>query len=434
MNNNHYIHAVNAMQMMAQHLQNQARLFLLWQRIRRRRRRIELRSPRLLWSHQWLLRRDELGFFSNLVNELRDEDPLAYKTFMRCGPDVFNELCRRLHPWLLRKPSNYRKPLSPELMVAITLRFLASGSDYRSLAFGFRVASNTISGVVKEVCHAIVGELEEELLSTPNTEDAWREVATQFSTKWNFHNSIGAMDGKHVAIKRPPGTYQEYYNYKKFYSIILFAIVDADLKFIYVDIGSPGSVGDAGIWNRSQIKQAIEQNTLNIPPDTPLPGDNEPMPYFIIGDDAFSLTTRLMKPYGHRGLTYEEKIFNYRLSRARRVVENAFGIMANRFRVLTRTLPHKPETAALITHACCVLHNLLRARNPVAHADLVDREDANHNLIPGAWRAGVNMHEVEDHALRGRINVQAKTQRALLKLYYNSIGAVDWQQDKVLTF
>ena len=58
------------------------------------------------------------------------------------------------------------------------------------------------------------------------------------------------------------------------------------------------------------------------------------------GDDAFGLRPYMMKPYGSRGLDDEQRIFNYRLSMARRVVENAFGIMANHFQVLMSTMQH----------------------------------------------------------------------------------------------
>ena len=56
-------------------------------------------------------------------------------------------------------------------------------------------------------------------------------------------------------------------------------------------------------------------------------------------------------PYSLRGMTRPEHILNYRLSRARRVVENAFGILANRFQVHLSTMQQQPETAKLIVTA-----------------------------------------------------------------------------------
>ena len=75
------------------------------------------------------------------------------------------------------------------------------------------------------------------------------------------------------------------------------------------------------------------------------------------------------------------RVFNYRLSRARRVVENAFGILAARFRILLREMAHEYNTAIDITLACCALHNMLRTWFPTMCVCLVDREDNDHNVM-----------------------------------------------------
>ena len=79
------------------------------------------------------------------------------------------------------------------------------------------------------------------------------------------------------------------------------------------------------------MKECVEDGTLGFPNPEPLPFDNEDMPYFFVGDDAFALKPTMMKPYSLRGLTDDQRIFNYRLSRTRRVVENAFGIPVQQF-------------------------------------------------------------------------------------------------------
>ena len=92
------------------------------------------------------------------------------------------------------------------------------------------------------------------------------------------------------------------------------------------------------------------------------PGDDWPVPYFLIGDDAFSIRTCtwLMKPFNGLGLPDNQRIFNYRLSRERRVVENAFNIMFNRFGCLLTTMNQNKDTVTSIELACCVLHNIMR--------------------------------------------------------------------------
>ena len=105
------------------------------------------------------------------------------------------------------------------------------------------------------------------------------------------------------------------------------------------------------------------------------------MPFFIIGDDAFGMKSTLMKPYSRRSMAVDERIFNYRLSRACRVVENAFSILANRFRVLLGTLAQDPETVKQMVMACVCLHNLMRIRYPGLQNEALDVELDDGNVI-----------------------------------------------------
>ena len=135
---------------------------------------------------------------------------------------------------------------------------------------------------------------------------------------------MGAIDGKHCQIQCFDQTGSVYYNYKGTFSIVLMAISDADLNFIYVDVGIPGSQNDAGIWSISDFKQALDNGTITFP-EAP----QGTIPFHLLRDDAFGMKENLLKPYprNSQSLTNKEKIFNYRFSRARRVVENAFGLL-----------------------------------------------------------------------------------------------------------
>ena len=121
------------------------------------------------------------------------------------------------------------------------------------------------------------------------------------------------------------------------------------------------------------IGKKLQTITLNVPPNTPLVENAVPMPYVIVGDEAFSLKTYLLRQYSkhHQGGDERKKIYNYRLSRDRRVVENAFGILASRWRVFHRPLELQPETVDKVVLASCCLHNMLcKERNPPDETEL----------------------------------------------------------------
>ena len=166
---------------------------------------------------------------------------------------------------------------------------------------------------------------------------------------WNFPNRCGAIDGKHCQIKRPDNICSEFYNYKGTYSIILFALVDASYRFVFIDVCSNGRVNDGAVFRNSTLNSAMEYNMINWP-------DNS----IIVGDNAFPVRNTLLKPYSKVNLTLKQKIFNYRLSRARRVSENAFRILAQQFRVFGRPIEQKVSTIVRVIRSACYLHNWLR--------------------------------------------------------------------------
>ena len=253
------------------------------------------------------------------------------------------------------------------------------------------------------------------VLQVPRTEAEWETIASDFESKWQFPNCIGAIDGKHVALRAPKNSGSAFYNYKHFHSIILLAIVDAHCRFIMFDVGVNGRHSDAGVFANSPLSVALDQNTLNIPAERYLPNWHCPVPHVVVGDEAFPLKPYLLKPYPGRGSTEEEKTFNYRLSRARRVSENAFGILGNRFAVLGKKMLLSPDVATTVTEACITLHNYLRTECDVRYNTRVDR------------RKGSEWHKSCDPYSGHHSSRAARDVRGEFCDYFNSVGAVSWQ-------
>lgn len=135
------------------------------------------------------------------------------------------------------------------------------------------------------------------------------------------------------------------------------AVCDAFNRFTYIDVGCSGSEGDLNAFSRSTLGEALLSDELPFPEDSLINGHRTP--YFIVGNDAFPLHKRVMKPYFGKYLQKEERIFNYRLNRARRCIENTFGILCSRWMAVQRTIMIPPESAQNIVSACCSLHNFL---------------------------------------------------------------------------
>lgn len=145
---------------------------------------------------------------------------------------------------------------------------------------------------------------------------------------------------------------------------VLMAISDAKYKFIHVDIGSPGRYSDGGIFKSSVFGQFVANSPeqLKLPKSKLLRNSIIECPYVFTADEAFPLLKNIMRPYPGRGsnnrMESDKVIFNYRLSRARRCVENSFGILASRFRIFRRPIVGKEETVVNNIRAAVTLHNL----------------------------------------------------------------------------
>jgi len=249
---------------------------------------------------------------------------------------------------------------------------------------------------------------------------------------WNYPNCLGAIDGKHVVFKAPKSMASYYYNYKGTTSIVLLGIVDARYRFLFIDVGCNGRVSDGGVYRNSVFFSQLEKGTLNLPNPTHLSNKSALVPYHFVADDAFPLSNHLMKPFKGKSLSIEERIFNYRLSRARRVSENAFGIMSNRFRVLLRKIELPVETVEKVVLSCCALHNFLintKFKSYISEVPIV--EDTNSLTLESKSLENMPSFIVKSHH---KPTVQGKLIREEMKKFFNTDGLVPWQWDAVRKF
>eukprot|EP00112_Aurelia_sp_Birch-Aquarium-sp1_P012758 Seg2686.12 transcript_id=Seg2686.12/GoldUCD/mRNA.D3Y31 product="putative nuclease HARBI1" protein_id=Seg2686.12/GoldUCD/D3Y31 len=335
---------------------------------------------------------------------------------------TFEELLYKVRPFIEGQSTNMRQPITAEEKLAVTLRFLATGESYQSLKYQFRIHNTTISLFVPKVCKAIYDVLESDYFRVPTSEREWIDLANATEERWQFPNGFAAADGKHIAVYHPHDSGAKFYNYKGFYSIVLMAFVDYDYKFIYADSLS-----------------ALE---LKLPPPRPLPRSNNPswepyeneeeVPFVFVADNAFPLTKNCMKPYPEKGLTDQRRIFNYILSRFRRITENAFGILTNVFRIFSAKINLDPDKATAVVKAALVLHNLLRTKSPESYtpSGFAD-EIVNENVIDGAWRGQTEkstaLQPLPPRCKGNKPSQNAERVREIFAEHFFGPGQVPWQ-------
>lgn len=300
---------------------------------------------------------------------------------------------------------------------------MATGESFRSLAFQFRIHHSWVSKIVKEVLESIKHRMLSIYIPKP-TKESMQRNAEDYYTMWNFPNCCGAIDGKHIRIRCPDNAGSLFFNYKTFHSIILLAIIDANYRFVAIDVGSYGREGDAGVFAKSAMGKQITHGNFNLPAPTALPGTEMVQPFIILGDEAFTLTTTLMKPYPQEQAKNDKSksVYNYRHCRARRTSENGFGILCQYFRVFYTHIAVKPDTATNLVLSACILHNMLRNYKIPCPGDL----DTFDNRLPTKNMVSLTPSNAK------RSTFQAFNVRNKFKEFFNSEqGSVPWQ-DKIV--
>lgn len=275
----------------------------------------------------------------------------------------------------------------------------------------------TIGKIINDDCDIIWEILQPQYMPIP-TKDDWLHKSKRFLELWNLPNCIGAIDGKHIRLKKPINSGSSYFNYKEFFSINLMACVDADGLFTSIDVGDYGRSNDSGVFRRSALGLALSNKTLNIPDSMALPGEEEfdrSFDFYFVADEAFPLSTNIMRPFNSRVLNNDRRIFNYRLSRGRNIVECAFGMLASKFRIFQTPISTSVDKAVKIVKTACLLHNFIKINEKNRMTSTTENVTAN-----------TNIQNLDNQ--RGRPTDNAIENREYLCQYFQKpYGSVPWQ-------
>ena len=277
-----------------------------------------------------------------------------FKEMYRMRHTSFNKLLDLLRPSLIvndkqaRCASKGHSPIIPELILHCTLRYLAGGSvhDIRvtaglSRASFYRVVTRCIDAI--NDCRALD-------FSFPRTEVELRNAAAKFeqlSSDEVMKGCVGALDGWLCRIRVPPkGTpnvISYFSGHYQCYGLNVQACCDADCRFTCISIMCPGSAGDSRALFSSVLNELIE---------------NLPDGFYVLADNAYTLSSRLIVPYCGRDKADKSKdVFNFYLSQLRIRIEQAFGLLVTKWRVFKRPLEVSLNRAPQLVLAAARLHN-----------------------------------------------------------------------------
>ena len=297
------------------------------------------------------------GWWETVWSTFNDK---RFKQNFRMTKATFLFLLGEIAP-MISKQTVTEDPITPEVRLAVCLYRLARGDYLHTIAELVGLGTATVSLITKEVCEALVSRLWDKYVNKnmPKDLNSLRDTMESFDREWQFQCCFGAVDGCHIPIKCPNGgaeSAKEYHNFKGFYSVVVMAIVDAHYRFSWASSGYPGNSHDAIIFQSTSLFHCISDGSF-IPNYSKKDGEVDIYPT-LIGDSAFPFLPWLMKPYGSAVLTEMQRYFNYRLSRARMVVEGAFGQLKGRWRILQRKNESKVSTVRIMSLACIILHNI----------------------------------------------------------------------------
>ncbi|KAK1152564.1 protein ANTAGONIST OF LIKE HETEROCHROMATIN PROTEIN 1-like [Acipenser oxyrinchus oxyrinchus] len=298
---------------------------------------------------------------------MNEFEPCDWLEKFRMSKDTFFFICNKLKPKLARQDTHFRPALPLEKRVAVALWRLATNVEYRTISVLFGVGRSTVCKCVRDVCHAIVSLLKPLYLQEPS-EHEFEDMARLFNNRWGFPHCVGAVDSLHLSIIAPPQYTVDYWNSKCWHSVVLQGVVNGLGQFWDVCAGMPGSTEDVTILQNSTLWGTASEGGLS--PEPPRQFMGRPLKYFLLGDAAYPLQSWLLKPYPEsRDLTPRQLKFNYRLNRARSVIENAFLRLKARWQCLHKRNDCSLDLVPTMILACCILHNMCEV-----HSDTFNEE------------------------------------------------------------
>ena len=291
--------------------------------------------------------------FLTVTRYLDDEE---FKRAFRMKRETFNLLLSRLQPYLARNERqaacSSRGVITPAVRLAITIRMLAGGS-YHDQMMCWGVGRSMTFRVFLETLKAV--NMEFKMPGLPlNEESKLQCLANGFQASRNrlnpLYGCVGALDGIAIAIRKPPDEYmpRNFYCRKGMYALPVQAVVDSTMRFLYMSCRCTGSTHDATAFDVSDLAERLKKGEMK-------------EGYWIDGDAAYVYIPGLLTPWSKSALTSENGVyadsFNFYHSSHRIHVEQAFGMLVQRWGLFWKPVKYHINDVLTILSAAMRLHN-----------------------------------------------------------------------------
>lgn len=204
----------------------------------------------------------------------------------------------------------------------------------------FNLSMSTVHGIIVEVTSWLC-TICPAYIRWPHLNTEKQRIASEFKKRCKLPEVIGCIDGSHIPIRAPIENKIDYFNRKKFYSIILQGVVDSRKRFIDIFFGEPGSLHDFTVYQRSDVFKKAGEACGN---------------FYMLGDSAYVCSKSLICPFKNIAILSRQQ--KDEIAKARVTVEHAFGLLKKRWRRLQYFENLNIPLIINCVVACCVLLNV----------------------------------------------------------------------------
>ncbi|XP_075149756.1 uncharacterized protein LOC142223788 [Haematobia irritans] len=329
-------------------------------------------SNRLVWTREEFSQneRDMHSLFNQILDLIKQKNNREFRKFTRINISTYERLLRVLK----RKLAKYsqRKPIPPECRLLITLIYLAFDTPRPLLSMAFRLGMSTLRKIILETCECISTELSRYFLTNLNDDDYY-ELSDAYMEATGLPNCLGAFDALQFLTER-----------KTRDPIILLGSCNTKYQIVNVDVGLIHEV----VENDNFIRNLFQDSLTSLPEAMQMPDTGLMIPSYVCCPNTFPLVKHTMKPYPGKMLGPNKSNFNERLKKCTDYLDNSFGVLLYKWRVLQNKFTCLSETACHIVRSCVILHNFaIEHDRSYFYKELVDHIDPEtQEMKNGVWR------------------------------------------------